>query len=69
MLISVIIPCYNEEDVVLESYGRLRDVFGSNGILDYELLFINNGSIDRTLEFLRAIADKDARVKILGSMY
>ena len=66
MLISVIIPCYNEDDVVLESYGRLRDVFRSNGILDYELLFINNGSIDRTLELLREIADKDSRVKILG---
>lgn len=65
MLISVIIPCYNEEDVILESYSRLINVFKSNNVREYELLFINNGSIDKSLDILREIAAKDNQVKIL----
>lgn len=61
---SVIIPVYNEELVIEESYRRLTAVMEStNG--EYELIFINDGSRDGTPELLNALSQRDARVKVL----
>ncbi len=65
MLISVIIPVYNEEEVITESYRRLANVFIDNNLTDYELIFINDGSRDRTVNILKEIALKDVHVKLL----
>lgn len=52
---SIIIPAYNEEAVVEETYRRLTGVMKS--LLEpYELLFINNGSKDRTAEIVEGIS-------------
>ena len=64
MLLSVIIPCYNEELVVQETYKRLTDVMGRTG-MDYELVFINDGSQDQTFPMLCRLAEEDKAVKIL----
>lgn len=62
--LSVIIPIYNEEDNVEPLYHELTDVLDGTG-LEYEIIFINDGSRDSTGErLLRACAD-DARVRIL----
>lgn len=66
MLISVIIPSYNEEEVIAESYKRLKSVFVDNQLPDYELIFINDGSRDKTVYILRDIASKDEHVKLLN---
>ena len=61
---SVIIPAYNEEDVLEESYRRLKqtaDTFDG----PYELIFINDGSKDKTYEILDKIAGQDKNVKVI----
>ncbi|MBO9638525.1 MAG: glycosyltransferase family 2 protein [Siphonobacter aquaeclarae] len=63
--LSVIVPCYNEEEVLAETYRRLTSVVTRHG-WSYELLFINDGSKDRTLSILREIAAADARVRVLS---
>ena len=65
MFLSVIIPCFNEELVVEESYNRLSAVMKKNNY-DYEFLFINDGSKDRTFEILTSISQTDNRVKIIN---
>lgn len=65
MLLSVIIPCYNEELVVQETYKRLTEVMGRTG-MDYELVFINDGSQDQTFPMLCRLAQEDHTVKILN---
>ncbi len=62
--ISVVIPCYNEELVISESYRRLSKVMGQIGVT-YELIFINDGSLDKTETLLKEIAKLDTSVKVI----
>ena len=57
--LSVIVPCYNEEAVINESYSRLKKVLAGITTLQTEIIFINDGSKDRTAEMLSAIAAND----------
>ncbi|HOS15450.1 MAG TPA: glycosyltransferase family 2 protein [Bacteroidales bacterium] len=65
MLLSVIIPCYNEELVINETYKRLGKVLNELD-LSYELLFINDGSRDKTYDILSRLASEDSKVKVLN---
>jgi len=65
MLISVVLPCYNEEAVIAETYKQLTAVMQEINE-PYELLFVNDGSKDNTLHILRGIATTDASVKIVS---
>ena len=51
--ISVIVPCYNEEEVLLHCHSRLMQVFDGIPDDEYELVYVNDGSTDRTEEILR----------------
>ena len=64
-LISLIIPAYNEEDCVDELFSRLTKVFATESNYDFEVVIVENGSIDTTWAKLQDIASKDARFKIL----
>jgi dolichol-phosphate mannosyltransferase len=64
--ISLVVPMYYEEKVVNECYKRLTEVLGKTENYEYEIIFINDGSKDKTLELLEEIAKKDARVKIIS---
>ena len=64
--VSVIIPMYYEEEVAEECYKRLKRVLESINNYDYELIFINDGSKDKTLEILEEIAKKDEKAKIVS---
>ncbi|MEA4847717.1 MAG: glycosyltransferase family 2 protein [Clostridiaceae bacterium] len=64
-LISVVIPMYYEEKVAGECYRRLKSVMDGCGYL-YELIFVNDGSRDGTLDILEQIAGHDRRVKVLS---
>lgn len=62
--ISVVVPLYNEEENVGESYRELTSVLQPMGRA-YELIFVDDGSRDRTLENLRRSAGTDPSVKII----
>jgi dolichol-phosphate mannosyltransferase len=63
--IALVIPAYNEQDCVDELTIRLAKVFGSEPAYDFSCIVVENGSVDRTMEKLEAIAAKDSRFKIL----
>jgi polyisoprenyl-phosphate glycosyltransferase len=65
-LLTVLTPCYNEEQNVRELYEAIRDLFeGPLARYDYEHIFIDNASRDRTPNILRELAAKDRRVKVI----
>jgi dolichol-phosphate mannosyltransferase len=64
MTYSIVIPAFNEQDVLRMSYERLKAVM--NKLDDYELIFINDGSRDDTLNILKSIAEEDSAVKVLS---
>jgi len=64
-LLSIISPCYNEESNVDDLYDRVTKVLEKFPQYDFEYVFIDNASNDETVKRLRAIAEKDARVKII----
>jgi len=64
-LISIVTPCYNEEDNVEEVYRQVKDVFAQLPAYRYEHIFIDNASTDRTVELLKNIARHDRGVKVI----
>lgn len=64
-LISVMIPCYNEEANIEEMYLRITKIFQDLPQYNYELIIPDNCSTDNTPNILRSLASKDAHVKVL----
>ncbi|HTS17512.1 MAG TPA: glycosyltransferase family 2 protein [Verrucomicrobiae bacterium] len=64
-LISIVTPCYNEEENVREVYEQVRRVMEAQPAYTYEHLFIDNASKDRTVAILKEIVAFDKRVKII----
>ena len=62
-LISLVVPIFNEEENISELYERSKKTLESLG--SHEIIFINDGSRDRTLEKILEIANKDKSVKII----
>jgi polyisoprenyl-phosphate glycosyltransferase len=63
--ITIMTPCYNEEDNVLNVYNQVREVMVGIGTYDYEHVFIDNSSRDNTVAILKYIAAQDPNVKII----
>ena len=63
--ITVVTPCYNEEENVEEVYQQARKVFSEISDVTYEHVFIDNFSSDRTVEILRGLAAADPAVKVI----
>lgn len=66
MLVSVIVPCYNEEAVLNLYYEEMNRVTGILSNYDFEMIFVNDGSKDKTLEILKKLSNKDERVKYIS---
>lgn len=66
-LLSIVLPAYNEEQVLPKTYERFTAAGGALGALglDYELLFVNDGSADSTADILNGYAAGDARVRVI----
>lgn len=62
--VSVVVPAYNEEEVIGQCYRALTDVMVDTGYT-YELVFVNDGSKDRTLNMLDELARQDGHVRIV----
>lgn len=65
-LITLIIPCYNEQESLPLLYPELVKVSQEMSGQSFEFLFVNDGSRDKTLELLRELAEKDERVKYIS---
>ena len=66
-LVSIVCPCYNEEPMLPLYYDTMRErVLTKLADYDFELIFINDGSKDKTLPILRDLARADARVKYIS---
>ncbi len=63
--ISMVVPVFNEEEVLPEFYRRATDALAALEGLDYELLFVDDGSHDGSFQQLERLAEQDARVRVL----
>lgn len=66
-IVSVIVPCYNEQEALPYFIREIQNV--ANGLgqeYDFEILFVNDGSKDKTLTLLRQYAKEDSRVRYLS---
>ena len=64
--ISLVIPMYYEEEVAKECYNRVVDILKKIENYEYEIVFVNDGSKDKTLEILEEIAKEDTQVKVIS---
>jgi len=64
-LISVVVPCYNEEDALPYYYDAMNKL-SKELKQDLEFVFVNDGSKDKTLDILKNLAKKDKRVKYIS---
>lgn len=64
--VTLLIPVYNEEDNLPTLYKRLIELIERNEKYDWEILFVNDGSNDRTLEAVRELRQKDRRVNYVN---
>lgn len=66
MKITAIVPCYNEEAALHYFYKEMEKVMQTMAEVEFELLFINDGSRDETLNEIKKLAEKDDRVKYIS---
>lgn len=64
--ISLIIPCYNEEESLTPLYEEIKRVTAEMTEYEFELLFIDDGSKDKTLPLIKEISKTDARVQFIS---
>lgn len=64
-IISIIVPCYNEEESIPLFYNEITSVLRKLDV-DYEILFINDGSSDHTLDILKKLSDSDKHILYLS---
>ena len=65
MLLSVIVPCYNEEPVLRETHRRLTGVLKELEDVQFEIIYVDDGSRDRTSAILAELQATDERVRVL----
>ena len=55
-LISIVVPCYNEEEAIPLYYEAMTEQMQKMDYVDFEIVFVNDGSKDKSLEIMRKIA-------------
>ena len=65
-LLSVVIPCFNEEEVISETIHQILAFADDVQGMAVEIIFVDDGSKDRTLEILEDASDLDSRIKVIG---
>lgn len=62
---SIIIPVFNEEGNIWEIYSRVSEILRTTGE-DYEIIFVNDGSRDNSLNILKELSQKDSAIKVVN---
>lgn len=65
-LISVVVPAFNEEDVIELFHRRMGEIFDRLPQYRCEMIFVNDGSTDRTQEIVNSLAERDNRVSVIS---
>ncbi len=65
-LLSVVVPCFDEEAVIRETHRRLVTVLDAVPALDFEIVYVDDGSRDGTLDILRGLQGADPRVRVIA---
>lgn len=65
-LITILVPAYNEESVINQLYARLGKVIENITNYDFEILFINDGSRDNTLNIIKQLRETDPRISYVN---
>lgn len=69
-LISIVVPCHNEQEILPETHERLTKILNhlriSERFSDYEIVYVDNGSTDMTLQVLRDLFKSDPHIKIIS---
>jgi dolichol-phosphate mannosyltransferase len=66
ILLSIIVPCYNEQEVLHETHRRLTEVFEHEPSVQLEIVYVDDGSRDGTLTILREMQAMDRRVRVVS---
>ncbi|AMG18742.1 glycosyltransferase [Staphylococcus saprophyticus] len=69
MQMRVIVPCYNEGEVILKTYEKLTEILSKDSQYhhyDYDILFVDDGSKDKTINYIQDMATKDHHVKFIS---
>lgn len=64
--ITVIVPCYNEEESICFYYEEMKKVMMKMDYVEFQILFIDDGSKDKTLEIIKGLMNKDERVNYVS---
>ena len=64
--ISILIPCYNEETVLPSLYSSVKKVIDSLSDYEWDFLFVDDGSTDATLPYIKALRQTDERVHFIS---
>lgn len=64
--LSVVVPCFNEQEVIEMTHRRLVEELGESPDIDLEVIYVDDGSTDGTERLLLAIADADPRVQVVS---
>jgi glycosyltransferase involved in cell wall biosynthesis len=64
--ISILVPAYNEQEVIHHLYERLHKLAGETPDYDFEFLFVNDGSRDKTLSIIKKYAMRDRRIAYIN---
>jgi glycosyltransferase involved in cell wall biosynthesis len=64
-LVSILIPCYNEEASLPKLYEEVNKLMDSETSYNWELLFVNDGSQDRTIDIIKELYAKDSRISYI----
>jgi dolichol-phosphate mannosyltransferase len=65
MLLSIVVPCYNEEQVIVETNRQLVATLAALDGLDFEIVYVDDGSSDATVDRLRAIQDTNPHARVV----
>ena len=65
-IVTILIPTYNEQEVLHKLYERLKNVIDGNKKYDFEILIIDDGSKDKTLNIIMKLREKDKRINYLS---
>ena len=65
-LVTILVPAYNEHEVIPLLYERLLKLMNEQVQYDFEILFVNDGSKDNTLELIQALREKDKRINYVN---